>query len=76
MLTRGGWTPGAATDDGSPLRDVYLQATTVTFAAIVACQIGTAFAARTQHSSLRTVGLCSNSLLLASTPSSWCSPPR
>ncbi|MCW2617579.1 MAG: cation transport ATPase [Modestobacter sp.] len=65
VLTRGGWTPGATTGSGSPLHDVYLQATTATFAAIVACQIGTAFAARTQHSSLRAIGLWTNPLLLA-----------
>jgi magnesium-transporting ATPase (P-type) len=53
VLTRAGWTPGAATGSGSSLHGAYLQATTATFAAIVACQIGTAFAARTQHSSLR-----------------------
>ena len=35
-----------------------------TFAGIVACQIGTAFAARTDHASLRTVGLFTNPLLL------------
>jgi magnesium-transporting ATPase (P-type) len=34
------------------------------FAAIVACQIGTAFAARTTHASLRRIGLTSNPLLL------------
>ena len=65
MLTRGGWTPGAATGSGTPLHGPYLQATTATFAAIVACQIGTAFAARTQHSSLRAIGLWNNPLLLA-----------
>ena len=42
----------------------YLQATTASFAAIVACQIGTAFAARTQHSALRPIGPFSNPLLL------------
>ena len=36
-----------------------------TFAGIVACQIGTAFAARTEHSSLRSLGIFSNPLLLA-----------
>jgi calcium-translocating P-type ATPase len=65
VLDRGGWTPGAPTGAGSPLHLVYLQATTATFAAIVACQIGTAFAARTTHSSLRNIGLTSNPLLLA-----------
>ena len=43
-------TPGP----GTPLHHAYLQATTMTFAGIVACQIGTAFAARTDRASLRT----------------------
>jgi magnesium-transporting ATPase (P-type) len=64
VLAHAGWTPGAPTGPGSPLHHVYLQATTASFAAIVACQIGTAFAARTQHSSLRSVGVVSNPLLL------------
>jgi len=34
------------------------------FLGIVACQIGTAFAARTQTAALREVGLCTNRLLL------------
>jgi magnesium-transporting ATPase (P-type) len=49
---------------GSPLHAAYLQATTMTFAGIVACQIGTALAARTERSSLRQVGFFSNPLLL------------
>ena len=49
---------------GSPLHDAYLQATTMTFAGIVACQVGTAFAARTDHASLRSVGVFSNRMLL------------
>jgi magnesium-transporting ATPase (P-type) len=65
VLTRAGWTPGAPTGVGSALHHAYLQATTATFAAIVACQIGTAFAARTQYSSLRAIGLWTNPLLLA-----------
>jgi magnesium-transporting ATPase (P-type) len=36
----------------------------MTFAGIVACQIGTAVAARTEHASLRSIGLFSNRLLL------------
>jgi calcium-translocating P-type ATPase len=64
VLARAGWTPGAPTGPGSPLHHAYLQATTASFAAIVACQVGTAFAARTQHSSLRSIGLTSNPLLL------------
>jgi calcium-translocating P-type ATPase len=64
VLMRAGWTPGAPTGTGSPLHEAYLQATTASFAAIVACQIGTAFAARTTRSSLRNIGLTSNPLLL------------
>ncbi len=36
----------------------------MTFAGIVACQIGTAFAARTDRASLRSVGVFSNRMLL------------
>jgi magnesium-transporting ATPase (P-type) len=36
----------------------------MSFLAIVACQIGTALAARTEHAALRDVGLFSNRLLL------------
>ena len=36
----------------------------MTFAGIVACQIGTAFAARTERASLRAVGVLTNPLLL------------
>ena len=36
----------------------------MTFAGIVACQIGTAVAARTEHASLRSIGLLSNRVLL------------
>ena len=64
VLLRAGWSPGDATGAGSPLHGAYLQATTMTFAGIVACQIGTAFAARTERVSLRTVGVASNPLLL------------
>jgi len=39
-------------------------ATTMTFAGITACQVGTAFAARTSHASLRAIGVTSNRLLL------------
>jgi calcium-translocating P-type ATPase len=64
VLAAGGWTPGAPTGPGSALHPVYLQATTATFAAIVACQIGTAFAARTERASLAAVGVLSNRTLL------------
>jgi calcium-translocating P-type ATPase len=63
-LVRGGWHPGDATGSGTPLHHVYRQATTVTWLGIVACQIGTAFAARTQHASLRSIGVLSNRPLL------------
>jgi magnesium-transporting ATPase (P-type) len=39
-------------------------AATMTFAGITACQVGTAFAARTSHASLRAIGWASNRLLL------------
>ena len=50
------------------------QATTVTWLGIVACQVGTAFAVRTDHASLRQVGLFSNKLLLGA-PSRWSTCP-
>jgi hypothetical protein len=46
------------------------------FAAIVACQIGTAFAPARQHSSLRRIGVLSNPLLLGGIGFEVCSPPR
>jgi len=63
-LRAGGWSPGAPTGPGSSLHHTWQQATTMTFLGIVACQIGTAFAARTQTASLRTVGVTANRLLL------------
>ena len=65
VLLRAGWHPGDPVGTGSPLHHAYLQATTATFAAIVACQVGTAFAARTERSSLRAIGILTNPLLLA-----------
>jgi Cation transporting ATPase, C-terminus len=62
---RAGWHPGTATGPGTPLYDGYRQATTVAWLGIVACQVGTAFAVRTDHASLRQVGLFTNKLLLA-----------
>jgi calcium-translocating P-type ATPase len=58
-LWRAGWHPGAAVGGHA-----YRQATTMTFAGIVACQVGTAFAARTDRASLRSIGVFSNHLLL------------
>ena len=63
-LRHAGWHPGAATGPGSPLNHAYRQATTVAWLGIVACQIGTAFAVRTDHASLRSVGVFSNRFLL------------
>jgi calcium-translocating P-type ATPase len=64
VLVRGGWQPGDSVAAGSVLHQTYLEATTMTFAGIVACQVGTAFAARTSIASLRSVGVFSNRLLL------------
>jgi len=63
-LRHAGWHPGAPTGPGTPLHDAYRQATTVAWLGIVACQVGTAFAVRTDHASLRQVGVFSNKLLL------------
>lgn len=63
VLYAAGWHPGADISSGV-LHHAYLQATTASFAAIVFCQVGTAFAARTERVSLRSVGLTTNRLLL------------
>jgi len=63
-LRHAGWHPGAPTGPGSPLNHSYRQATTVAWLGIVTCQIGTAFAVRTDHASLRSVGVFSNRFLL------------
>ena len=62
-LHAGGWRFGDPVESG-PLHEVWRQATTMTFLGIVACQIGTGLAARTQRASLRQIGLTSNRLLL------------
>ena len=64
VLLRAGWHLHAAVGSGAPLHHAYQQATTMTFAGIVACQVGTALAARTEHASLRSVGFFTNPLLL------------
>jgi magnesium-transporting ATPase (P-type) len=64
VLRGGGWHPGDSIGAGHPLHHTYLQATTMTFLAMVACQVGTAFAARTERASLRSIGVFSNPLLL------------
>jgi magnesium-transporting ATPase (P-type) len=63
-LRHGGWYSGAPTGPGSALHHVWQQATTMTFLGIVACQVGTEVAARTQTASLRSIGVFSNRLLL------------
>ncbi|GAB2449653.1 cation-transporting P-type ATPase [Nocardioides hungaricus] len=65
VLWSAGWRPGDPTGPGSALHETYLRATTMTFAGIVACQVGTALAARTDRVSLLAVGPLSNRLLLA-----------
>jgi magnesium-transporting ATPase (P-type) len=62
-LVDGGWTPGSDTSAGT-MHVVWQQATTMTFLGIVACQIGTAVAARTNQASLAQIGFASNRLLL------------
>jgi len=49
----------------APLHHAYQQATTMTFLGMMAGQIGTAFAVRTQRASLRSVGVFTNRYLLA-----------
>jgi calcium-translocating P-type ATPase len=64
VLLTAGWSLGDATGPGTALHHAYLQATTMTWAGIVACQMGAAFAVRTSHASLREVGVLSNRYLL------------
>jgi magnesium-transporting ATPase (P-type) len=64
VLWRAGWRPGDDVGAGTPLHDAYLRATTMTFAGIVACQVGTAVAARAERASLREVGVGTNPLLV------------
>jgi magnesium-transporting ATPase (P-type) len=64
VLLAAGWSPGDPTGAGAPLHHAYLRATTMTWAGIVACQMGAAFAVRTSHASLSQVGILSNRHLL------------
>jgi magnesium-transporting ATPase (P-type) len=64
VLLRAGWHPNDPVGVGDPLHHAYQQATTMTFLSMVVAQIGTAFAARTERASLRSVGVFSNRLLL------------
>ena len=65
LLLKAGWHPGAAVGAGAPLHHAYQQATTMTFLGMIAGQIGTAFAVRTQRASLWSVGVFTNRYLLA-----------
>ncbi|HEU4979856.1 MAG TPA: cation-transporting P-type ATPase, partial [Solirubrobacterales bacterium] len=64
VLGGAGWSPGDPTGSGDPLHHAYEQATTMTFLGMVMGQVGTAFAARTERASLRSIGVLSNRLLL------------
>ncbi|MGW2671787.1 cation transporting ATPase C-terminal domain-containing protein [Streptomyces sp. NPDC001272] len=56
VLIHAGWHPGDPTGPAPPHHS-YQQATTMTFLGVVSGQIGTAFAARTDHASLRSIGV-------------------
>lgn len=60
-LADGGWEWGASLSGRSPL---YMQATTVTFAAIVVCQVANVFACRSTMVSSSSLGFLTNRLLL------------
>ena len=64
VLHTAGWRPGVPTGPGTPLHHAYAQATTMAFLGMIAGQIGTVFAVRTQYASLRSVGVFSNRYLL------------
>jgi calcium-translocating P-type ATPase len=57
-----GWSPGEEFADSG---DLYVQATAMTYAGIVAGQVGAGFAFRTNRESVFSVGLLSNRFLLA-----------
>jgi magnesium-transporting ATPase (P-type) len=59
---RAGADPGATL---SSTGSIYMTATTMTFAGIVACQIGNAFACRSNHQSIFQMGFDSNRTLIA-----------
>lgn len=64
-LVLAGWHPGAPTGANAALHHGYQQATTATFVGIVACQLGTAWAARRDTARIRDIGAFTNPLLLA-----------
>jgi len=64
-LTRASRHPGDPTGPGTALNYAYQRSTTTARLGIVVCQIGTAFATRTDRASLRLVGVFSSWPLLA-----------
>ena len=64
VLVAAGWSPGDPTGSGHPLHHAYVQATTMTWAGIVAGQVGAAIATRTTRASLRQIGFLTNKYLL------------
>ena len=64
VLHQGGWHLHAPTGPGTPLHHVYVEASTVAWLGIVACQIGTALAVRTRRAPSWKVGLLANPALI------------
>ena len=62
VLWLAGWHSGLALESSNP---VYMTATTMTLAGIVACQIGNAFACRSESESIWRLGFSTNRMLLA-----------
>ena len=61
VLWLAGWHSGSPLESSDP---VYMTATTMTLAGIVACQIGNAFACRSDSESIWRLGFTTNRLLL------------
>ena len=62
VLWLAGWHAGSPLESSNPL---YMTATTMTLAGIVACQIGNAFACRSDSESIWRLGFSTNRLLIA-----------
>ena len=72
VLHNGGWHLHTPTGPHAPLHHLYQQASTIAWLGIVACQVGTAFAARTERVSLWSIGIGSNKLLLGAIAVALC----
>jgi magnesium-transporting ATPase (P-type) len=59
-----GWRPGMPMESSG---EIYAQATTLTYMAIVMAQVGVAFASRTRRSSVFRIGLFTNRALVVGT---------